>query len=383
MNKKARVIAFYLPQFHPIKENNEFWGNGFTEWTNVAKARPYYRGHYQPQIPADLGFYDLRMPEIRKQQAKMAREAGIEGFCYWHYWFGNGRQVLERPFNEVLESGDPDFPFCLGWANHSWSNRTWQKTGTFTKTVDFITQEYPGVEDYVNHFNYVVKAFKDKRYIQIDGKPVFLVYAPYDIPDTELFISTWNKLAVENGFKGVYFIARVSAVGNFKGYKSKKKVLSEVTERFNYWLSKGYDAVNSDGLIRAEICADSYFMKLVKLFLRKYANNVFTDRHDYRRIMKHMYTEEDKRENIFPQLVPRWDKTPRAGKCANMYKNNSPEAFGESIELALETIKEKKEEHKVLFLFAWNEWGEGAYMEPDIKHGHGYLDILKEKITKK
>ena len=127
MNRKARVIAYYLPQFHPIPENDEYWGKGFTEWTNVGKAKPLFKGHYQPRVPADLGYYDLRMSEIREAQADLARDAGIEGFCYWHYWFGNGKQLLERPFNEVLASGKPDFPFCLGWANHSWTTKTWKK----------------------------------------------------------------------------------------------------------------------------------------------------------------------------------------------------------------------------------------------------------------
>ena len=124
---KPRIIGLYLPQYHPIPENDEWWGKGFTEWTNVAQARPQFRGHYQPRIPADLGFYDLRLPEVREQQAELAREAGLEGFCYYHYWFGNGKQLLERPFNEVLSSGKPDFPFCLCWANHDWTNKTWKK----------------------------------------------------------------------------------------------------------------------------------------------------------------------------------------------------------------------------------------------------------------
>ena len=160
---KARVIAFYLPQFHPVKENDEMWGKGFTEWTNVAKAKPLYKGHYQPQIPADLGFYDLRVPDVRVEQANMAKEYGVEGFCYWHYWFGNGKRILERPFNEVLQSGSPDYPFCLGWANHSWSNKTWQKTAHFTKNITFLEQTYPGDEDYILHFNTLLPAFKDHR----------------------------------------------------------------------------------------------------------------------------------------------------------------------------------------------------------------------------
>ena len=124
---KARVIALYLPQFHPVPENDKFWGKGFTEWTNVAKAKPLFRGHNQPRIPADLGFYDLRLPEISEAQAELAKEAGIEGFCYWHYWFGNGKQVLDMPFERTVNSGKPDFPFCLGWANHDWTTKTWEK----------------------------------------------------------------------------------------------------------------------------------------------------------------------------------------------------------------------------------------------------------------
>lgn len=169
---EARVIAYYLPQFHPIPENDNVWGPGFTEWTNVAKARPVFHGHYQPRIPADLGFYDLRLPETREQQAQLAREAGVEGFCYWHYWMGNGKRLLQRPFDEVLNSGKPDFPFCLAWANHDWKTNTWKNKGGNQMICE---QLYPGDEDYIAHFNYVLKAFKDHRYITVDGKPLFLI----------------------------------------------------------------------------------------------------------------------------------------------------------------------------------------------------------------
>ena len=173
----ARFIAFYLPQFHPTKENDEWWGKGFTEWVSVAKARPLYRGHVEPHIPADLGFYDLRIPEIREQQAELAKEAGIEAFCYWHYWFGEGKRLLERPFNEVLTSGKPDFPFCLAWANHSWYKKLWDSQAR-EKDLLLIEQKYLGIEDYKSHFYAMLPAFKDDRYFRVNGKLFFIVYDP-------------------------------------------------------------------------------------------------------------------------------------------------------------------------------------------------------------
>src|SRR5690606_30741117 len=190
---KVKAIAFYLPQFHPIKENDEWWGKGFTEWTNVAKAKPMFPGHYQPHIPADLGFYDLRLSEARIAQADLAKKYGISAFCYWHYWFGNGRRILERPFQEVLESGTPDFPFCLAWANETWSG-IWHGN---PKTI-LVEQVYPGEQDYIDHFNSILPAFKDKRYFKVDGKPLFMVYKPMEIPDLPLFVSTFRRLATEN-----------------------------------------------------------------------------------------------------------------------------------------------------------------------------------------
>ena len=203
---KARVIALYLPQFHPIPENNRWWGPGFTEWTNVVKAKPLFKGHVQPKIPADLGFYDLRLPEVRQQQADLAHEAGIEGFCYYHYWFG-GKQLLERPFNEVLASGKPDFPFCLCWANHSWSNKTWNRKSNMQSNSMLIEQTYPGYDDDYNHFMNVLPAFRDKRYITIDGKPVFFLYNPWEHTRVKEWIVMWRKLAQENGLPGLHFVS--------------------------------------------------------------------------------------------------------------------------------------------------------------------------------
>ena len=199
--RKIKPLAFYLPQYHPIPENNEWWGEGFTEWTNVSKATPLFPGHYQPHIPSDLGFYDLRLEEARIAQADLAKQYGIEGFIYWHYWFGNGKTILERPFNEVLESGRPDFPFCLAWANQSWTG-IWHGL----ENQILMEQQYPGKEDYEKHFYHVLPAFQDKRYIRVDGMPVFFVYLPQELPDSNAFIDQWNELAIKNGLDGIYFI---------------------------------------------------------------------------------------------------------------------------------------------------------------------------------
>src|SRR4030066_949188 len=189
----ARVIALYLPQYPPIPENDEWWGRGFTEWTNTAKARTLFRGHYQPHVPADLGFYDLRVPETRIAQAEMAKEYGIEAFCYYHYWFA-GKSLLERPFAEVLESGKPDFPFCLCWANQTWTG-IWH--GAPNRIL--IEQTYPGMEDHRRHFEALLPAFCDKRYLKVAGKPLFAIYNPMELPATPRVLELWRGLAANAG----------------------------------------------------------------------------------------------------------------------------------------------------------------------------------------
>lgn len=377
---KARVIAFYLPQYYPVKENDDMWGKGFTEWRNVANAKPLFRNHYQPQIPSDLGFYDLRIPQVREEQAQLAEAAGIEGFCYWHYWFGNGRRILEMPFNEVLSSGKPNFPFCLGWANHSWTNKTWQKLDRFQKDITFIEQQYLGENDYRAHFYTVLPAFKDQRYITVDGKPLFLIYAADRLPNAKQFIILWNKLAKENGLKGIHFVARTTSTGSLNPKISRKEMFSLVNKRYDELIEKGFDAISSSTLKQADIMVKGYYKKMLNLFLSRYSIQLGCERYNYKKIIEHLYYPEDQRIDVYPQLVPRWDKTPRKGRDAQIYYNSSPELFRKSIQYALDAIKAKPNERKILFLFAWNEWGEGAYMEPDIKYGHGYLDALRAEI---
>ena len=244
-SKKARVIAFYLPQFHPIPENDLWWGKGFTEWTNVTKGRPLFRGHKQPHVPADLGYYDLLDPQVRLKQAELAREAGVDGFCYWHYWFGNGRQLLEKPLQEVIRLGQPDFPFCLGWANHNWEKKLWNSEISPLSKQLLAKQLYPGVEDIDRHFYAMLPAFKDPRYMRIDNRLIFLVYTPHENPLMQTHIERWQELAVKEGLGGFYFIAQC-----------RRK------EELDMYRRLPFDALNYDCLF--------YFFNTIRMYLGRF-----------------------------------------------------------------------------------------------------------------
>ena len=356
---KPRFIALYLPQYHPIPENDEWWGKGFTEWVNVAKARPLFHGHKQPHIPADLGFYDLRLSEIREQQADLAREAGIEAFCYWHYWFGNGKRLLDRPFNEVVESGKPDFPFCLGWANHSWYKKLWDPKANGVDKL-LIEQTYPGVEDYVLHFNALLSAFKDHRYLRVNGKLFFLIFNPNGFDDMETFIQTWRNLAKEHGLNDFYFVAQ--------DFDSRNKLQI---------LSRGIDAIyNSDTFnIHHKLNKFSKVTYLLqrKIFRRPTAFN-------YKDAIKHMVIDDCRNREVIPCISPNWDHSPRSAHNAIILKNSTPDLFKKVAKRAIDIVKDKPEEEQIVMIKSWNEWGEGNYMEPDLEFGHGYITALKEAI---
>lgn len=379
---KARVIAFYLPQFHPVPYNDKVWGPGFTEWTNVAKARPLFHGHYQPRIPADLGFYDLRLPETREQQAELASSAGVEGFCYWHYWMGNGKRLLSRPFDEVLASGKPDYPFCLAWANHDWTTKTWKNNGGTTMIAE---QLYPGKEDYINHFNVVLPAFKDHRYITVDGKPLFCIFDPYRFPDVEEFMELWRKLAKENGLEGVYFVAMCNSTTTMVRDADGKihRVLPNLESSeavYKSFLNMGFDGINSLGKSRAEMLYSGKYRRLIRFALQQRFSFMPTLKYEYPEVVKNFFAPEDSWENVFPTILPQWDRSPRTGKSEGVYVNSTPENFQKHIKKALDVIKDKSQEHRILFLRSWNEWGEGNYVEPDMKYGHGFIDAIRNTI---
>lgn len=361
---KPRVIALYLPQFYPFPENDAWWGKGFTEWTNVGKAKPMFKGHYQPRVPADLGYYDLRLPIVREQQAELAREAGIEGFCYWHYWFGNGKRLMWEVFDDVLKTGHPDFPFCLGWANHSWYAKNWNIHDTQGKDRLLIEQKYLGISDYRLHFEYVIQAFKDPRYIKIDGMPIFHIYDSHSLPDD--FIPAWNQWAKENGFeKGIYFIANA-------WYNEDEKL----------YLQKGYSAVIK-GRLRSYYKQNRYINIYghIRAFINEKIFHRFANIPEYKDVIDALIDEEDDgKETVIPSIIPNFDHSPRSGYFGLIYHNSTPELFKKHVEKAFDVVRKKK--NKIIFLKSWNEWGEGNYMEPDLKYGKGYIKALRECLDK-
>ena len=360
MDNKIRVIAYYLPQYHPIPENDEWWGRGFTEWTNVGKALPLFKGHYQPRVPADLGYYDLRLPIIREQQAELAREAGVEGFCYWHYWFGNGKELIERPFNEVVNTGYPDFPFCMAWANDSWTSKSWNTNHQNMRRI-LIEQLYPGEEDNILHFDSYKKAFADKRYIRINNRPLFVIYRPFELRNAGGFIEQWNKLIKESGIaESFYFVA----------------CTDDISEHAKA-ISLGFDAVTNNPVKRMRVAFDSkknaLFLRIIQRFIKRPFKTI-----DYKEAVKYLFTEEEKREDTIPILMPNWDRSPRGGRSAVIWHNSTPLLFKNH---ALQVLNEvRRKDNKLVFLKSWNEWAEGNYMEPDLKYGHGYIKALKEAI---
>lgn len=382
---KARVIALYLPQFHPTPENDRWWGPGFTEWTNVAKAKPLFRGHQQPRIPADLGFYDLRLPETREQQAQLAREAGVEGFCYYHYWFGNGRQLLERPLQEVVASGKPDFPFCICWANHTWSNKTWERKSAVQKNSVLMEQTYPGTEDDIAHFNTLLPMFKDRRYMTVDGKLIFAIYDPFGFKNVQQFIATWRRLAEENGLPGFHFIGMTPSTLTIRTAPdgTRQRVMPNLessAEIYRRVLDLGFDAVNSLGKRRGEMLYEGKWKNIAKTVLRHIGFPTGSMRYDYERTVRNYFAPEDTWENVYPSILPQWDRTPRVASMDGVYVNATPEKFENHIRQALSLIKDKQPEHRVLFLKSWNEWGEGNYVEPDMEWGHGFIDAIHNAV---
>jgi hypothetical protein len=355
----ARLIAYYLPQFHPVPENDEWWGAGFTEWTNVARAKPLFPGHDQPKVPAHLGFYDLRIPEVRQRQADLARDHGIEAFCYWHYWFGNGRTILEKPLQEVLRLGEPDFPFCLGWANESW-------TGVWYGANDriLIEQKYPGEDDFRAHFDYVLPFMRDPRYLRIEGNPVFLVLRPEQIPDERGFTDLWRRWADEAGLEGIHFI----------GFREEDWPPS----------AHGFDGAtfSHHNVIRWKL-RDATLRRRWQRKLRRMRGqpeHVYSFAESVPYMHGPLHPRETADGEHYPCIVTGWDNTPRSGRSGTVLTDYSPEIFGQHVRHVLDRVRDRPMENRIVFVKSWNEWAEGNFLEPEQRYGLAYLEALREEV---
>jgi len=346
-----KLIAFYLPQFHEIPENNAWWGHGFTEWMNTKKAISLFQDHYQPREPYEQYYYDLTEASARNWQAELAKSYGIYGFCYYHYWF-KGKMLLEKPLQEVLASKDPNFPFCLSWANEPWTRR-WD--GSENEVL--MPQDYGNEDDWQEHFDYLKHVFSDDRYIKVEGKPLFLIYRPQIIPECEKMLSFWDDLAKEHGFNGIYFI---ETLNGFPKMEQIKNFHAAVEFEPHYTMALG----EADNAWRER----QTYENTTKLVL------------DYDSVWSSILNRTPAKPNTIPGAYVDWDNTARLGKNATIYTGSTPEKWQEYLTKQLIRAREVHNS-EFLFINAWNEWAEGAYLEPDNKYGFDYLQGVKNALT--
>jgi len=355
-----RVLAFYLPQFHPIPENDRWWGPGFTEWANVTRARPLFPGHYQPHLPADLGFYDLRVPETRHLQARLAAEHGIDGFVYYHYWF-SGRRLLGRPLDEVLRTGEPDFPFCLCWANESWTD-TWSGAGG----ANLVTQSYSAADDRA-HLRFLAEAFADPRYLRVGDRPLLLVYRASLLPEPRATADRWREEARRLGMAEPY-LARVEAWPQDRGEDPA---------------TIGFDANVEFAPLSAPLgprLPRSRARRALNRALHRpamRANQVYS----YERVVDLALAAAQPAHRRFRGVSPGWDNAARRpGGDARILHGSTPGAYERWLRGVLaQSVAYGPGEHLV-FVNAWNEWAEGNHLEPDLRWGRAYLEAHRRAL---
>lgn len=364
-----RPIAMYLPQFHPIPENDEWWGKGFTDWTNVIKAKPRFKDHYQPHLPADLGFYDLRLSEAREAQANLARAYGIYGFCYYHYWL-NGKQILQRPFEEVLKSHKPDFPFMLCWANENWT-RAWNGD----EDEILIEQGY-SAEDDITHIQHLLPAFSDPRYIKVDGKAVFCIYRSSAIPDVSATIKRWRAEALKAGIQ-LYICC-------FETFKDSGK--DQLEEGFDAAIS--FEPFSS-GIV--ELIGDIKMQFLKKKLMPWYIKYKLSSQNKkivmldavarqikYDDLIDFTNKRSAKKYKQYPGAAPGWDNSARRKDNYVVLTGSTPQKFKAWLAAETKKFKPYSKEENFVFINAWNEWAEGCHLEPDQKWGLQYLEAVRE-----
>lgn len=344
----VEVLALYLPQFHPIKENDEWWEPGFTEWTNVAAAERLFVGHRRPDLPGELGFYDLRVPEVRDAQAGLARDHGVTGFCWWHYWFA-GRRLLSRPFDEVLAARSPTLPFSLCWANQSWSG-VWH--GAPDRVL--IEQTYPEGDD-ERHFASLLAAFRDERYHRVDGRPLLGVFRPQELPDAPRFVETWQRLATEAGLGGLYLVAFCES----RAWGSQYVTHDE----------DGFDAA-----VHVEFPFGRTAASRVRDRLRTSIPRLGPGRYRYARDLPAY--PRTLRGVVHPCVYPNWDNTPRSARRGSVIVDAEPARFERHVRQAVARAELNPLGQRLVFVKSWNEWAEGNHLEPDRVQRRGWLEAL-------
>lgn len=365
-----KIISFYLPQFHRIPENDKFWGEGFTEWTNVKKAVPLFDGHEQPVAPLDNYYYDLLDPKVLEWQAQLANKYGIFGFCIYHYWI-EGKKLLEKPLELLLKSKNIPIRYCISWANHSWTD-SW---GGDNSTL--IAQTYGGKKDWEEHFQYLLPFFLDSRYIKVNGKPLFLIFNPEDIKDLNSMLDYWQGCAKKVGLAGI-----AMAYQNY--YFGMKKNRDD--SRFDYGVEHQPAYAFADHRSRLIMWIRQYGYKFLSIVQRQTGIKINMDitkleKMDYSQVWKRILEREPVDEKRIPGAFSGWDNTPRKGNHGLVLTHSSPQLFEKFL---TEQIRRTKEVYKkdMLFLAAWNEWAEGSMLEPTKKDKYGYLEAVKNALNK-
>ena len=376
-----KIIAFYLPQFHNIPENDEWWGDGFTEWVNVKAAKPLFEGHQQPKVPLNDNYYNLLDDNVKIWQAKIAKEHGVYGFCYYNYWFSR-KMLLEKPMVQMLKNKAVDIPFCISWANE-----TWTKAWVNDEKKVLILQKYGEKDEWKQHFDYLLPFFKDDRYIKENNKPLFIIYRPEVVECLNEMLDYWNQLAIENGFDGMCFayqtinmdITNGSDTSRFdydiefqpsyarfdmSNQKSKLAVLKKIRRNVAKWFEKKF------GIDLLRYTSPMMARKLL------HTNGI-----DYSEAWETILARKPISNKCIPGAFAAWDNTPRHKERGWVYTNNTPEIFEKYLEKQI--VRARDVYHKdMIFMYAWNEWAEGGYLEPDEEHGYAYLDAIRTALEK-
>lgn len=373
-----KVIPVYLPQFHTIPENDEWWGKGFTEWVNVKNAKPLFEGHNQPRVPLNNNYYDLSNVETLKWQCKLAKEYGIYGFCMYHYWF-NGHLLLEKPMEMLLAHPEIDIKYCISWANHDWTDG-WKAQDRAPKVL--IAHDFDDEKDWVNHFNYMLPFFKDSRYMSEDNKPLMVIYVPNLIRKLNKMLDLWTQMAKEAGFDGLTYIYQ-SAASSFDSSWDRSKFDYGVEMNPGY-ANMFFQTKHNIGFFPKLMKYSRYIKRLLgihrSLAPQRKAKEV--TKKDYDELWNNILRLRPLKQGpkMIPCAVTDWDNTPRHRMNGYVYEGVTTKKFGCYFRQLVENTR-KYYDTDMIFVFAWNEWAEGGYLEPDEKYKYGFLEGIKKGLN--